>query len=403
MNARTPTLPDPELRSSAPDAKLAPDSPQAPATAPAELAASASTARSRLRRLLPLVALLILAGGALGGTWYWQVGRFLQSTDNAYVGGDIAVLSARIEGDVARILVGDNQPVEAGQPLIELDPRDWRARRDQAAAALAEAEANIGTLAAQRAQAVAQAAAAEAQVAQAEADRVFAVTDAGRAGSLASSGFGTREAVDRTTAARHKAEATVAVAQANLLSSRGAIPVLDAQAKSASARRDSARAMLALAESNLGYTVIRAPFAGIAGNRAAQPGQHVRAGGNLIAVSPPAGQLYVTANFKETQLRHLRQGQPVALSVDAGGVLHGTVQSLAPATGAQFSLLPPENATGNFTKIVQRVPVRIAVDPGQPVGNLRPGLSVEAEVDTRDDPHAPRGVLGVAAAMIHGR
>ncbi|WP_052402273.1 HlyD family secretion protein [Muricoccus aerilatus] len=401
MNARTTTLPDPETRTTAPEAKAAAEAGPAP-PAPAATAPAAPRPR-RSRRLLPLFALLVMAGGALGGVWFWQVGRFLQSTDNAYVGGDIAVLSSRIEGDVTRILVGDNQPVEAGQPLIELDRRDWQAKRDQAAAALAEAEANTLTLAAQRAQAVAQVAAAESQVAQAEADRVFAVTDAGRAGSLASSGFGTREAVDRTTATRRKAEATVAVALAGLESARGAIPVLDAQAKSALARRDSARAMLVLAEANLDYTVIRAPFAGVAGNRAAQLGQHVRAGQNLIAVAPPAGQLYVTANFKETQLRRIREGQPVELLVDAGGKLHGTVQSLAPATGAQFSLLPPENATGNFTKIVQRVPVRIAVDAGQPVDHLRPGLSVEAEVDTRDDPHAPRGLFAAAAAMIHGR
>ena len=406
MNARTSTLPDAEARSSAPEVKNAPDPRHAPEAHPAALAevpARSKAPRSRFRRVLPLIGLLLAAGAALGGTWYWQVGRFLESTDNAYVGGDIAVLSSRIEGDVARILVGDNQPVHAGQPLIELDRRDWQARRDGAAAALAEAEANLATLSAQRAQAVAQVAAAESQIAQAEADRVFAVTDAGRAGTLASSGFGTREAVDRTLAARRKAEATVAVAQAGLEAARGAIPVLDAQAKSAVARRDSARAALALAESNLDYTVIRAPFAGVVGNRAAQLGQHVRAGQNLIAVSPPAGQLYVTANFKETQLRRIREGQPVELAVDAGGTLHGTVQSLAPATGAQFSLLPPENATGNFTKIVQRVPVRIAVDPDQSVGNLRPGLSVEAEVDTRDDPHAPRSLFGVAAAMIPGR
>ena len=389
MNARTPTIPETEARASAPAAD-----PSIPAGKPR---------RSRFRRALPLVALLVLIGGTLGGTWYWQVGRFMESTDNAYVGGDIAVLSSRVEGDVARILVADNQAVEAGQPLIELDRRDWQARRDQAVAALAEAEANIGTLAAQRAQAQAQVASAESQIVQAEADRVFAVADAGRAGSLASSGFGTREAVDRTTAARRRAEAAVAVAQAGLESARGAIPVLEAQARSAVARRDAARAALELAQANLDYTTIRAPFAGVAGNRAAQLGQHVRAGQNLIAVSPPAERLYVTANFKETQLRRLHEGQPVELSVDAGGALHGTVQSLAPATGAQFSLLPPENATGNFTKIVQRVPVRIAVEPGQNVANLRPGLSVEAEVDTRDDPHAPRSLLGAAAAMIRGR
>ncbi|HEY8614554.1 MAG TPA: HlyD family secretion protein [Roseomonas sp.] len=380
MNARTPAIPDIETRASAP----------------------AKPRRSRIRRALPLIALLVLASVTAGGAWYWQVGRFIESTDNAYVAGDIAVLSSRIEGDVARILVADNQAVEAGQPLIELNRRDWQARRDQAAAALAEAEANIGTFAAQAEQARAQVASAEAQMAEAEAERVRAVADAGRAGTLASGGYGTREAVDRTIAARRKAEASVAAAQAGVESALGAIPVLEAQSRSALARRDSARAALALAESNLDYTVIRAPFAGIAGNRAAQLGQHVRAGQNLIAISPMADRLYVTANFKETQLRRLREGQPAELSVDAGGMLHGTVQSLAPATGAQFSLLPPENATGNFTKIVQRVPVRIALDPGQPVGNLRPGLSVEAEVDTRDDPHAPRTLFAAAAAMLRG-
>ncbi|MBP0446757.1 HlyD family secretion protein [Roseomonas sp. SSH11] len=380
MNARTQAIPDPDTRASMP----------------------ATPRRSRLRRLPPLIGLLLLAGAGAGGNWYWQVGQYIESTDNAYVAGDISVLSSRIEGDVARILVADNQMVEAGQPLIELEREDWQARRDQAAAALAEAEANIGTLAAQVAQARAQVASAEAGVAEAEAERVRAAADAGRAGTLASGGYGTREAVDRTTAARRKAEASVAAAQAGLASARGAIPVLEAQSHAAIARRDAARATLALAESNLEHTVIRAPFAGIAGNRAAQPGQHVRAGQSLIAVAPAADRLYVTANFKETQLRRIREGQPVELSVDAGGALHGTVRSLAPATGAQFSLLPPENATGNFTKIVQRVPVRIALDPGQELGRLRPGLSVEAEVDTRDDPHAPRSLFGAAAAMIRG-
>ncbi|MFC7734912.1 HlyD family secretion protein [Roseomonas sp. GCM10028921] len=256
MNARTPAIPETETRASGP-AKPRP---------------------SRIRRVLLLAALLVLAGGSVGGGWCWTVGRFMESTDNAYVGGDIAVLSSRIEGDVERILVADNQAVEAGQPLIELDRRDWQARRDAVAAALAEAE------------------------------RVRAVADAGRAGTLASGGYGTREAVDRTLAARRKAEAAVTAAQAGLEAARGALSVLEAQSRSAVARRDSARASLALAESNLEHTIIRAPFAGIAGNRAAQIGQHVRAGQNLIAVSSTADRLYVTANFKETQLRRTREG-----------------------------------------------------------------------------------------------
>ncbi|WP_426958875.1 HlyD family secretion protein [Muricoccus radiodurans] len=378
MNAQSSLIIDPDIKASLPPPR-----------------------RSLFRRLLPFAALLVVSGAALGGTWYWQVGRFLVSTDNAYVGGDIAVLASRIEGDVARILVGDNQRVTAGQPLIALEDQDWRARRDQAAATLAEAEASLGTLAAQQLQQRAQIAQAEANVAQAEAERVRAIAAGGRAGTLAAEGFGTRETVERTTADRRKAEASVQAAQAAVEAARGALPVLEAQARAALARRDGARAALALAESNLADTIIRAPFDGIAGNRAAQPGQHVRAGTNLIAVAPNTERLFVTANFKETQIGRMHPGQPVELSVDAGGTLHGTVDSLAPATGAQFSLLPPENATGNFTKIVQRVPVRIAIAPGQDTAGLRAGLSVEAEVDTRDDPHAPRSMFGAAAALLH--
>ncbi|WP_456316768.1 HlyD family efflux transporter periplasmic adaptor subunit [Teichococcus aestuarii] len=159
------------------------------------------------------------------------------------------------------------------------------------------------------------------------------------------------------------------------------------------------------AENTLSYTELRAPFDGIAGNRAARLGQHVRPGQQLIAVSPLPETLYVTANFKETQLAGMRPGQPVELAVDAlsGHALHGHVDSFAPATGSQFSLLPPENATGNFTKIVQRVPVKLVLEPGQDpalLARLRPGLSVVAEVDMRADPHAPRGLFSAAAATL---
>ncbi|WP_376088712.1 HlyD family efflux transporter periplasmic adaptor subunit [Roseomonas sp. CCTCC AB2023176] len=383
MNASARPIPDPEIRVSEP----APPPPR----------------RSRLRRLLPVIGLVAAVGAGLGGTWWWNVARFLESTDNAYVGGDISVLSPRIEGDVARILVADNATVTAGQPLIELEDRDARARRDQAAANLAEAEASIGTIAAQRGQAEAAIAQAQAGIAEADAERVRAAADAARTGSLVAGGFASRQTNDLNIANQRKAEAAVQSAQANLRSAQQQLPVLDAQARAAVARRDAAAAALALAESNVAYTVIRAPFDGIAGNRAAQPGQHVRPGQNLIAVAPPAERQFITANFKETQIRRMRVGQPVDLNLDAGGVLHGTVDSLAPATGSLFSLLPPENATGNFTKIVQRVPVRIALAPGQDVSRLRPGLSVEAEVDTRDDPNAPRGVIAATASALNLR
>lgn len=370
---------------------------------PALQATAAAKRPSLARRLRPVLLLAALAGAGLGGNWWFRVGRHMESTDNAYVQGDIVQLGARIEGDIAAILVTDNQRVEEGQPLIQLEDRDWRARRDAAAAALAQAEAGIATTRAQIEQQRAQIAATEAQIAQAEAERVRATADSARYGSLAQSGFGSRENADRTLADRRKAEATLASAQAATAAARAAVPVLEGQLATAEGRRAEAAAQLALAESNLAYTVIRAPFSGIVGNRTAQQGAHVRPGQNLIAVAPPPERQWVTANFKETQLRGMRAGQPVTLSVDAGHELQGRVESLSPATGALFSLLPPENATGNFTKIVQRVPVRIALDAGQDAALLRPGLSVEATVDLRDDPTAPRGLLGAAAATLHLR
>ena len=364
---------------------------------------TAGKSPSRFRRLRPALLLAVLVAAGLGGNWWLRVGRHMESTDNAYVQGDIVLLGARIEGDVAAILVADNQRVEEGQPLIQLEDRDWRARRDAAAAALAQAEAGIVTIRAQIEQQRAQITATEAQVAQAEAERVRATADAGRYGSLAQSGFGSRENADRTLADRRKAEATLASAQAATSAARAAVPVLEGQLANGEGRRMEAAAQLALAESNLAYTLIRAPFPGIVGNRTAQQGAHVRPGQNLIAVAPPPERQWVVANFKETQLRGMRPGQPVTLAVDAGPELQGHVESIAPATGALFSLLPPENATGNFTKIVQRVPVRIALDAGQPAAVLRPGLSVEARADLRDDPAAPRGILGAAAATLHLR
>ncbi|MBE9604052.1 HlyD family secretion protein [Acetobacteraceae bacterium H6797] len=376
-----------------------------PKTTPDAAAATTSPARPRRRRRAWLL-LIPLAALAVGGSWYWQVGRFMESTDNAYVQGDIAVLGARVEGDVAEILVGDNQPVTAGQPLIRLDDSDWKARRDSAAADLRQAEAAIVILKAQIEQQQAQIAASEAQIPQAEAEQVRASADARRSSALVGGGWSSRETNDRALADSRKADAALIAARANAGAQRAMLPVLQAQVGQAEARRDSARAALALAERNLANTVIRAPFDGVAGNRAAQLGQHVSPGQNLIAVAPV--QTYVVANFKETQLSRMRVGQPVYLAVDAlnGTELHGRIESLSPATGAQFSLLPPENATGNFTKIVQRVPVRIAIESRAPEARdgafnlIRPGLSVEAEVDTRADPAAPRGVWGSLTSLL---
>jgi membrane fusion protein (multidrug efflux system) len=357
------------------------------------------------RILLRVVPVVLLVAAVLGGIWYWQTGRFLVETDDAYIQGDISVLGPRIQADVASIRVADNQAVKAGDVLITLDERDLRNAREQAAATLAESDAAIATAREQLGQQQAQIDAASAQVEQARAEQTRAAADARRTQSLVGSGYASRQSADQTVADQRKAEASVQAAQAQLSVQRQSLGVLTAQLRQAEARRAQAAAALAQAETNLGYTVIRAPVDGIAGNRAAQLGQHVQPGQQLIAVAPTGGQLFVVANFKETQLAGVRPGQPVEITVDAipGAIFHARVDSFAPATGSQFSLLPPENATGNFTKIVQRVPVKLVLEEGQDaaaLARLRPGLSVVAEVDTRADPAAPRGVLAAIRSLF---
>ncbi|SDB70616.1 HlyD family secretion protein [Belnapia rosea] len=361
------------------------------------------TRRRRLFRWLrwPLL-LLILLGLGLAANWWLMVGRWLESTDNAYLQGDIAVLAARIEGHVAAIRVVDHQRVAAGDPLIELDGALWRARLAEAEASLAEATAAMATNRQQLAQQRAQIESAEAQLEQARAEQVRALADARRTGELVGAGWTSRQANERAVADQRKADSAVAAALAQLSVARQQLDVLEAMQAQQEARRDGMAAAAERARIDLANTIIRAPFDGIVGNRAAQLGHFVRTGQQLIAVAPPPERQWVTANFKETQLPRFRPGQPVRLRVDAmpGLELHGRVDSLAPATGALFSLLPPENATGNFTKIVQRVPVRLVLD-GEEAAKLdllRPGLSVAAEVDTREDPTAPRGLWSAAAA-----
>ncbi len=367
-------------------------------------ASPAAKPPGRLRRARPWLLLAGLLVAAVGANWWFSVGRYLESTDNAYVQGDIAVLSPRIDGYVQRIAVADNQRVAAGDVLIELDPAVWQAALAQAQASEAEATAAIATAREQLQQQDAQINAAQAQLAQAEAERVRAAADAGRATTLVGPGWTSRQAADRAVADQRKADAAKAAAQAQLSVARQQREVLQAGVAQAEARRDTAAAAVARARIDLSNTIIRAPFDGVVGNRSAQLGQYVRPGQQVIAVAPPPQRQWVVANFKETQLRRFRPGQPVRLTVDAlpGQEIAAHIDSLAPATGALFSLLPPENATGNFTKIVQRVPVRLALAPqeAEKLAGLRPGLSVVAEVDTRADPAAPRGFLGAAAARI---
>jgi membrane fusion protein, multidrug efflux system len=376
----------------------------APPETQTPIAPTRARRRWTTRLLRPVLGGVAAVGIAVTASWWFTEGRWIQSTDNAYVQGDIAVLGPRIEGDVAAIDVADNQRVHAGDPLIRLDPADWQARLAQARASADEAAAAVLTAQRQIAQQQATIEAAQAAIAQAQAQQTLTSADAARSASLTASGWASRQANDLAIADQRKAAAALASAQAQKTAAEQQLGVLAAQVTQAQARAQNAAAAVKLAEDNLSYTVIRAPFDGIVGNRAAELGQHVAPGQQLIAVAPLPDQLYVVANFKETELRRMRPGMHVRLipDIDPGAAVDGTVNSLAPATGALFSLLPPENATGNFTKVVQRVPVKIAIDPVEAAhaGWLRAGLSVTAEVDTRG-PQAQRlGLFGAAAATL---
>jgi len=361
-------------------------------------------ARGLRRAWRPVAALIVVVGAGVTASWWFTEGRYIQSTDNAYVQGDIAVLSPRIEGDVAAIKVTDNQRVHAGDPLFVLDPADWRARLAQATAAAAEATAAVQTAQRQVTQQRAMIDAAEAAIVQAQAEQVRTGADAKRSGSLVAGGWASHQSNDQAIADSHKADAAVVAAQAQKAAAQAQLDVLGAQVVQAQARQQNAAAAVTLAENNLAYTVIRAPFDGIAGNRAAELGQHVTPATQLIAVAPVRDKLYVVANFKETQLHRMRPGMKVRLipDIDPDSAVDGRVDSLAPATGALFSLLPPENATGNFTKVVQRVPVKLVIDPAQATHAewLRAGLSVTAEVDTRGPDAERLGLFGAAAATL---
>jgi membrane fusion protein (multidrug efflux system) len=355
--------------------------------------------------VLPLAAIaLILA--ALTGYWWAVEGRWIESTDDAYVQGDITVLSPRIDGDIAAVPVTDNQRVRAGEPLVLLDDADWRARAKQAEAAVAEARASVAALQAQISWQRTNLTAATADRANAAAERQRTAQDAERSTALRARGWASEQANDLAIAESRKAEAALGAAAAKQAAANDQIAVLTAQLAQAEAKLLGSQAQLTLANNNLDHAVIRAPFDGIIGNRSAQVGKHVVPGTQLLALAPPPEQLFVIANFKETQLRAMRPGMPARLvpDIDPDAAVDGVVDSLAPATGALFSLLPPENATGNFTKVVQRVPVKLRIDSEQAkqAAWLRSGLSVTAEVDTRGVRTPRLGLWGTTLAAFAG-
>src|SRR6516165_3134083 len=321
-------------------------------------------------------ALTLAASGY--GTYWWAVDRFFQSTDDSYVGGDVTPISPHIAGFVAEILVSDNERVHAGQLLVRLDDRDVRATADHAQAVLEQRSATLASLRAkyELQQSTIRQTSADLDAKSAQAD--FAKVDADRYRTLALSNYGSRQDAERTSALDAQGKAALAAAQQQLT-------VLNADIAQASGAVAQARADLDTARLNVSYAEIRAPVDGYVGNRAARVGAYVSQGAYLLTIVPSQG-LWVDANFKEDQLARMKAGQPATIAADTlpGHVFHGRLVSLAPATGAVFSVIPPENATGNFTKIVQRVAVRIALDDNDSnLGMIRPGLSTIATVDTR--------------------
>jgi len=349
---------------------------------------TATKAKARLTfKQLALVALACVGGLAASGYGYywWTNGRFIETTDDAYVGGNVTPISPHISGFIAEIPVTDNQRVNAGQVLLRLDDRDVRAAADHAEAILKQRTAMLASLRAKYAlqQSTIQQAAADLEAKTAQAD--FAKLDAERYRTLANSDAGSRQNAERTRAQDQAARAAVASAQAALTAGNQQLSVLSANIDEAAAAVAQAQADRATARLNLSYAEIRSPIDGYVGNRAAKVGAYVSQGAYLLTIVPAHG-LWVDANFKEDQLARMKPGQPATIVADTlpGHVFHGDLLSLAPATGAVFSVIPPENATGNFTKIVQRVPVRIALDDEDAsLGWIRPGLSTVATVDTQ--------------------
>ncbi len=370
---------------------------------PDEAAAPRGLQRSRGRRwLIGTAALLAAAALGIGGYRWWEANKFLVSTDDAYFGSDSVTVSPQVAGTIAALDVTDNQPVRAGQVMAQIDDRPFRAAVAKAAADVASAEAKLGDVGAEIAKQVANIASSRAVVAADRATVSFAQADAARYAHLSHTGFGTVQTAERTAAGLNEIKAKLAGDQATLTAAVRQIDVLVAERAMAAAALKGAEAELQSAKLNLAYTVITAPVAGVVGDRGVRLGAYVASGTPLLQVVPMGPQIYVTANFKETQIGRMAPGQPVTLSVDTfpGHEFHGSVESLAPGSGSQFALLPPENATGNFTKIVQRVPVKIALAASDPmVSALRPGLSVEATVNTAAPPARERVALGQETAQ----
>jgi membrane fusion protein (multidrug efflux system) len=328
--------------------------------------------------------LLVLATGFYGNYW-WRTGRFLVSTDDAYVDAHSVVISPKISGYIASVAVDDNQTVRAGDIVATIDPRDYQTALDQAHADALSVAAGIDTLNRQIEQQKLVCEEAQQLVASDQAALTYSQQNLERSTTLAHTGAGTVQAAQQATADIREKQAALQHDTTAVAAAEKQIAVLAAQLAQTQASLAQKQAIEAQATLNLGYTVLRAQVDGTVGVRTVTEGQYVQPGTQLMAIVP-LHKVYITANFKETQLTNVGPGQPVTIDVDTfpGVAIHGYVGSIAPASGQQFALLPPDNATGNFTKIVQRIPVKIFVDSDDPLaGMLRPGMSVEPTINTK--------------------
>jgi len=359
-------------------------------TQSAQFRASTAKAGTRVNgaKLKQAALGLALAAGIFAaadyGRYYWTTGQYLVSTDDAYVQADYTTISPKISGYISAVDVTDNQKVTVGQVLAHIDDRDFRTALDQAKADVAAAQAAINNLDAQLALQQSMIDQAQTQVAGSQASLQFAQQDDARYQSLVRTGFGTVQRAQQANAQLREQNAAAGNAKAGLVAAQKKIAVLQTERSQAEATLQQKQAAAEQASLNLSYTVIKAPSDGTVGARSLRVGQYVQAGTQLMAVVP-LHAVYVLANYKETQLADVHAGQKAEVTIDGmpGVKLEGRVDSLAPASGLEFALLPPDNATGNFTKIVQRIPVKIIFDNDTVAGRLRAGMSVEPVIDTR--------------------
>jgi membrane fusion protein (multidrug efflux system) len=342
-------------------------------------------AGTRRRTVLLGIAAVLVVIGAIWGTRWWTVGRFFESTDDAYLQADSVTIAPKVSGYVAEVYVADNQTVKAGEPLVRLDRRQYQAVLEQANATIAARKADIARGAAELLQQQANIAQARAQLVGARSAETHAIQEVKRYEPLVATGAETNEKLADLVNVRNQAAATVAADVAALQAAERQPATTQAQIEQARAQLEASEASFRQAQLDTQDTIIRSTLDGRVGDRTVRVGQYAQPGTRLMTIVP-VQDVYLEANFKETQIGLMRAGQPATIHVDAlsGTDLHGTVVSFSPGTGSQFALLPPQNATGNFTKIVQRVPVRIHIDAGQETRNvLLPGLSVTVSVDTR--------------------